>query len=539
MPVPTHVSWVRTLGTEGEDSAQSVAVLADGSLAVVGSFGERGFIYLYNDDGTIRWNKKVWSSTTVYCTDVAIGADGYIYVVGSTWGLFNGLSPSGHRPPFTFDATKTGGSDGFLLKVDPVNGNTIWTKLFGSEKPDEATAIATHRDGSIYVAGYTTLGFDGTVVKGGYGSFLIKFDSSGNKIWTRVIDSTAEDYAYDVAAAVDGSVYVVGTTTGSLDPIGGVHGLDAFVSRVSTDGTILWNKQFSPTFGSTQAFSIATSSDGAIYLAGQSFSGLDGKLSSGGADAFVTRIDSNGLRIWTQMFGAALFDDLARSITVGPDNYVYVVGTTHDSAMTSKVGSPYAFMYKSTDVFYAVFSDAGSRIFSSTYMGLGTSGKDAGNAISVSSDGSFYIVGDSTGQFGWGTTKPQGGEDAFVAKFSNDLRNFNSGTLETILKIFAGSYTLSESYVMTQTDNAADLQVVRLNGTWVQSFRTGVQTLLLWHQYSPNGNRTLDGLTLDQALAALDLGLAGTEREAFVQLIGLIADCKIVNGVPLFDGNFG
>jgi len=111
---------------------------------------------------------------------------------------------------------------------------------------------------------------------------------------------------------------------------------------------------------------------------------------------------------------------------------------------------------------------------------------------------------------------------------------------QSSITLSSGKFQWVDNKVTSQTPDASTTQVVKYNGAWSASFRADAQALLAWHQNpaSPGRNASLDGLSLEVALGALDRGLAGAERAAFIELVGLIADCKIVNGVPLFDGNF-
>jgi len=112
---------------------------------------------------------------------------------------------------------------------------------------------------------------------------------------------------------------------------------------------------------------------------------------------------------------------------------------------------------------------------------------------------------------------------------------------ELRITISQGKFQLTETSVASQTPDSPATQVVKYNGVWSASFRADAQALLAWHQNpaSPGRAASLDGLSLDVVLGALDRGLVGPDRAGFIELVGLIADCKIVNGVPLFDGHFG
>src|SRR5262244_1780109 len=108
---PTLLSQT-TWGGAGNESANGIAVAADGSSYVVGTsdsfltdqFGFRPGIFLvkFAPDGSLVW-QKVWNGTTIFGSflgpAVALGADGSVYVTGTT-----STSPS------------TNGEDAVLLK---------------------------------------------------------------------------------------------------------------------------------------------------------------------------------------------------------------------------------------------------------------------------------------------------------------------------------------------------------------------------------------------------------------------------------------
>jgi len=91
-----------------------------------------------------------------------------------------------------------------------------------------------------------------------------------------------------------------------------------------------------------------------------------------------------------------------------------------------------------------------------------------------------------------------------------------------------------------QAEDTSTMQVVQYDGLWTAQFREDARALLLWHQdkTNPVRNVTLDGLSLDDALAALGRGLVGREEKAFIELVGLIADCNIIDSIPDFNNDF-
>ena len=81
--------------------------------------------------------------------------------------------------------TAAGGDDIFLVKYNS-SGTKQWTKTYGSSRGDTAKGgVATDSSGNAYVAGYTRGGLDSNTLAGPANDdedyFIVKFDSNGNK----------------------------------------------------------------------------------------------------------------------------------------------------------------------------------------------------------------------------------------------------------------------------------------------------------------------------------------------------------------------
>ena len=145
-------------------------------------------------------------------------------------------------------------------------------------------------------------------------------------IWTKLLGTSDDDFAYSLTTGSDGAIYVAGYTTGNLDGQVNSGGGDAFVTKYNTDGTKAWTKLLGgSSYG--QANSLTTGSDGAIYVAGYTTGNLDGQVNSGAGDAFVTKYNTDGTKAWTKLLGSSS-DDIAQSLTTGSEGAIYVAGYT-------------------------------------------------------------------------------------------------------------------------------------------------------------------------------------------------------------------
>ena len=63
----------------------------------------------------------------------------------------------------------------------------VWTKLLGTSGEDQANALTTGLDGSIYVSGTTYGALDGQTNSGSGDAFLTKYSADGTKAWTKLL----------------------------------------------------------------------------------------------------------------------------------------------------------------------------------------------------------------------------------------------------------------------------------------------------------------------------------------------------------------
>lgn len=160
---------------------------------------------------------------------------------------------------------------------------------------------------------------------------------------------------------------------------------------------------------------VALDSSGNVYVTGWTAGLLDGYPNPGGADVFVAKYNSSGVKQWTRLLGTAGVVDPDAGIDLGnyglnvavdsTRGYVYVTGYT-TAAMD---GQAFA---GGRDIFLVRYDlDGGNKL---TRL-LGTPQDDAGNAVGVDVNGNVYIAGYTEGALGAANV---GGKDIVVVKFN-------------------------------------------------------------------------------------------------------------------------
>ena len=86
-----------------------------------------------------------------------------------------------------------------------INGEYDWAKSFGSSGSDIGADIKISNDGSIFISGWTTgnlnnqihAGVSNNEINNGKADiFIIKLNSEGNEIWTKIYGSKRDDLAW-------------------------------------------------------------------------------------------------------------------------------------------------------------------------------------------------------------------------------------------------------------------------------------------------------------------------------------------------------
>jgi hypothetical protein len=203
-----------------------------------------------------------------------------------------------------------------LSLVKYVDGVEAWTRIYDgpAQGRDEALAVAA-RGTAVYTAGKRE------TKAGDFDLLLIRWDSKGNRIWTRVYDSGSRknDVAADVAVDRDGNVTVIGTS------VSAAGGSDWVVISYKADGTRRWVRRYDgPAHLADEPARMVVDSSGNVYVVGHSRSALKGD------DALVAKYSKAGDRLWVRRYNGEGngFDD-AYSVRARPGGGVYVAGVTY------------------------------------------------------------------------------------------------------------------------------------------------------------------------------------------------------------------
>ncbi len=289
------ILWTKTFGTDSVEHGHSVQQTDDGGYIIVGETKINGNYDVYliktDADGGAIWTKIYQRAGTDEGYSVQQTSDGGYIIAGNT--------SSG---PSFFNM--------FFIKTD-ANGDTIWTKTYGGGFLRYCYSVQqTIPDGGYIATGIAqSMGECPKVC-------LIKLDTEGGNTWTKFYGTA--DY-YDVAYSVQQTSdtgYIISGYTQSTE-----FDYDVYLIKTDSLGNLLWSKVYGG-IADEEGHSVRQTSDGGYIIAGYTKS-----FGSGSKDVYLIKTDADGDTLWTKTVGGSSGDE-ANSVQQTTDGGYIIAGTT-------------------------------------------------------------------------------------------------------------------------------------------------------------------------------------------------------------------
>ncbi|EMO86166.1 SBBP repeat-containing protein [Leptospira santarosai] len=387
-----------------------------------------------------EWTRLLGTSSSggLQSNSITSDSSNNVYVTGQASGNFDGQA-------------LTGVYDLFVTKFNS-SGSKQWTRLMGVAG-DQTTAygISSDTNGNIYTVGVTNGALDGETFIGSpdfadRNLFIVKFDSNGNKLWTRLLGIAAGGKASATSVVSDtiGNIFVAGSSDSGLDGqtfAGG--GTGYFIVKYNSAGAKQWTKLYA---GPSPSGIIYDNSNGTIYLVGATLNmtTMDGIPVSGTNDSFLIQFDNNGNRIWTKLTGASGKDTKSNGATLDAQGNIYITGSTNGN-IDDQVESG----NNTRDLLVIKFDSNGNRLWTRQLGFTGSvfeiSNKTAvGTGIVFDKNQSLYITGYTTGNLDKQThSDPSNSKhNVFISKY-----DLNGNKIWTSISGTKGFY--SDAYSIT------------------------------------------------------------------------------------------
>jgi len=323
------VEWIRQFGTNTFDFSNDVAVDNTGNIYLTGGTeGDLGganagipdiWVAKYDSQGNQLWLQQFGSNNEDYSNGIAVDSTGNIYLTGYTWSDLGGGS--------------AGGKNVWVAKYDSL-GNQLWAQQFGGVTAEYSTSVAVDGAGNVYLAGYT-YGDLGGANAGDEDAWVAKYDSQGNQLWLQQFGSTERDHSNRVAVDGAGNVYLMGFTYGNLgDP--NAEDQDFWVAKYDPEGKQLWLQRLG-IGGFDYSLNMKVDDTGNVYLT-ELYRAYDDE----GWDA---KYDSEGNQIGLQKLGYGNLDSPS-DMAFDDTGNLYLTGYTSGNLGGQNAGSDDAWVAK-------------------------------------------------------------------------------------------------------------------------------------------------------------------------------------------------
>ncbi len=267
--------WTRTYGGADDDAGNCIEQTADGGFIITGytySFGQDDLLLIKtNATGDTSWT-KVYGGQSTEGWSVQQTTDGGYVVAGYTYSV-------------------PGNGDVYLLKTS-ASGDTLWSRTYGGTENDCGNSILQTSDGGYILAGFTR-----SFGAGNEDLYLIKTNAQGETLWTRTYGGVEGDAGNYVRQTADGGYLV----TGYSYSFGAGNG-DVYLIKTDSLGDSLWTRLYGGTANDMGYCGLPTS-DGGYIIAGSTSS-----FGAGYDDLYLIKTNGEGDTLWTRAFGGPSYD---------------------------------------------------------------------------------------------------------------------------------------------------------------------------------------------------------------------------------------
>lgn len=259
-----------------------------------------------------------------------------------------------------------GDTDGWLVKTNS-QGDTMWTQVFGGLERDFLSSVKQTPDNGYLLAGATE-----SSGAGSFDGWLIKTDSQGNTIWSKVYGGENDDAIYDIDITSDGNYILAGSTSSF-----GANNADRWLIKVNTSGDTLWTKIFNaPELDEIGI--VRETNDNGLILYGQIY-----PPATNISELWYAKTDASGNLQWsktiTKGFGNFADGDIRQTSDDG-----YIITTTKPSIDGTGI----------TKIWLLKANTLGDTLWTRTYN---PGGYYIGKSVVEDVNGDFIIAGDGSG----------------------------------------------------------------------------------------------------------------------------------------------
>lgn len=488
------LEWSSYFGGSQSDRAYAIAIDALGRIAVAGettsvdlptassSSGLAGDLDVFVSvldpaSSALVFSTYLGGMFDDRCWDMGIDAGGRITITGQTNSFNFPSTPQAFDPSFNHPTPFT--SDGFVARMEPDGSGLVYSTFLGGANEDTYLwALAVDGAGFVTVAGgsraitypVTPGAFDTTHSLGLDVVVTRLRPDGGSLVYSTLIGSSGEEWAFGLDLLPDGSVVVAGRTHSNDYPVtpgafmgSPISGEMGFVSRLKSNGSQLLASTLIGGTGTNEIEVVRSGPSGLVFVAGWTSASFGYPVTPGAVQTnvgsalftgFVSQLDANlSTLLHSTFFGSVGTDATSQvlGLAVDASGVATITGYTNNQTLLTTPGCFSATQGFGDDSFVARLTPDFSRLLYSSYLGgsvqvPGGEKSTRASDLAVREDGAAIVVGwtaEADFPVTSGALQPQsaGKQDVFVTEFTMlpiGVEKYGASTPGCLGPIYAG-----------------------------------------------------------------------------------------------------
>ena len=298
--LPAQNTYFKTVGTSISDLGTSCIPTTDYGSALIFSGampagGVRMGLVKADHNGSVQWSKLFEHGTFAFPKTIIPAADGGFIVFGSVE----------HPDSAAYRAL-------FLLKTDN-QGNEQWSYRLPTSANDRPVGMLACKAGGFLTCSV----FNDNSVNGQYpGAQLIRYDDTGNVLWTKQYQGGYGVQPVSVTELPDGDLVFVSSAKFSLAGAS-YHTL---VTRTDAQGNVLWSSFFELEYDD-EPYDMVANASGELFISGATY------RMGNEWDGFLLKVDAQGKQVFNRFYDAGTAQgENFRCLSVTPQGSVLLLG---------------------------------------------------------------------------------------------------------------------------------------------------------------------------------------------------------------------
>ena len=470
------------MASPGSQSSEFNGGLTDGMLVCMDSSGQRIWATYFGGNGIDG------------LSGIHVDKSGFLYVTGAT------NSASGIATEGAFQTKYGGGQSDIILAKFSNDGKLLWSTYYGGtgmdgtwpDFPDYFYATIKVSDDNYVYIGATTASVQNIATTdvhqnkfgGDIDICLIKFDTSGHRIWGTYYGGTELEYVSKIGVSND-FLYLTGGTeslthiaTNGSHQVSKGNGNEGFLAKMTSSGQRVWGTYFGQN-GYDEMNNLITDNIGSIYCIGTTSSnvqiattGTDQPSIGGQFDGFLVKFDKSGKRLWGTYIGG-FNNEYFFGLKLDKNGNILVAGMADGSS--DQLCTQDAFQPKygggTFDAIVAIYNTDGQKLFASYF---GNKGNDRAFIILQDDDSSIFLAGETSSvnlsignvfqtEYGGGVT------DMFLMKFQypDKLELYKNPQINEI-GIYPNPVSEYISLLDLKIEKGSEFTIMNMEGTVVK-----------------------------------------------------------------------